>query len=217
MLRPEVILARLLEVVLIEALRSSAGAPCRQECCVALRTKEWQSRYADARASDTTLDNGAAGEAVCSVTLDIFRRFSRPWASRRWSICSPGEWAWPRTFCIETKAPSLKSRSVSATALSARSALPSVGVSECRRQDTFSSRATLCPRAGWFDRQDCSVRLDRIRPEVQHDFVQHWIEQKQDLAADRPTLAVLTVGYRLHSGPHNRSSCLRVFHYLGEP
>ncbi len=99
----EVVLAHLLEVLLIEALRSGAGTaaspglvraladprlaaspPRCARCTRAPRTHgPWPSWRRKPRCRARRSSNAS----------------SAPWAWRRWNTCWPGAWPWPRTCC----------------------------------------------------------------------------------------------------------------------
>lgn len=141
-LRParDVILARLLEVLFIEALRSTAGTAASPgllrgladgRLAVAIR------RMHESPALSWTVAQ-LAKEAALSRSA-FFERFSRAVGSRRWSTCSLGAWLWQRTCCGGRTVVLPRSRNVWATALPAHSASHSRAMWDCRRRGMHGS------------------------------------------------------------------------------
>jgi hypothetical protein len=138
----EVILAHLLEVLLIEGLRSTAGTAASPGLVRGL---------ADESALPRRYDGCTKAQRGCGRSHSWRRRLgclvqpsssgsAERWASRRWSICWLGAWLWPRTCFGRTKAASPKLRNVSAMVPRARSASHSPAMSDCRRPGMRASR-----------------------------------------------------------------------------
>lgn len=139
----EVILARLLEVLLIEALRSTAGTAA---------SANPRRRLADARlavALRRMHENPTRAWTVAQLAHEaalarsaFFERLVVRWVLLPWNTCSAGAWRWPKTCCGAGKSRSPRLPPTSATTPQAPSALPSRGTSDCRQPATHRSKPT---------------------------------------------------------------------------
>lgn len=144
----EVVLSRLLEVLLIEALRSMAGTHASPGLIRGLSDRRLALAIRGMHEHPTRAWTVAELARQAALSRSTFLSASAaPWAWRRWNICSPGAWRSRRTFCAATKAVSPRSRNASATVRPARSAWPLRGTWGGRPR---SMRATCRrPLAAW--------------------------------------------------------------------
>ena len=139
----DLVLTRLVEVLLIEALRATPGddAPpgllrglADARLAAAIRQMHGERR--------ALVDSGRAREDGRAVRSAFFERFTRAVGLPPMEYLLAWRWRSPRTCCAATSSGSPRSPSASATARPAPSAPPSAGTSASRRADT---RAT-----GWW-------------------------------------------------------------------
>lgn len=157
----EVVLSRLLEVLLIEALRSMAGTDASPGLVRGYPTAVSRSRSAECTNARRTRGRWLNSRRRPRFPARPFSNASAArWALRRWSTCSPGAWRWRRTCCAVTKAGSPRLRNASATAPPVPSALPSRGTSVVRPR---SMRArSRRPRPGCLGRINERLRAARL-------------------------------------------------------
>lgn len=174
----DVILAHLLSVLLIEALRSTEGPLAsagllrgladerlRYDGCTKARPRRGRSR-------------SWRRQQRCLVPRSSNASAAR-WASPRWSTCSAGVWRWRRTYCGGEKSPWAKSRNESAIAPRARSASHSRATSDSRRRSTYG---TMTSRRGRNERQRDEWRR-RDEGDPPRECAWNW---RGERIADRP-------------------------------
>ena len=148
----DLVLSRLVEVLLIEALRSTPG----EDAPAGAAPRAWPMRGSRSplrQMHDDPARSWTVAQLARKAALSrsaFFDRFAAPSVCRRWNISSPGAWPWRRICCAATTSRLSKSPNASATAPPAPSARRSAGTWGSRHVNMRASGRSPC-QAGHLD------------------------------------------------------------------
>jgi hypothetical protein len=139
----DLVLERLLEVMLIEALRSGSDAASAPGLARGLNDERLATaiRVVHARPGYPWTVEKLATEAALSRSA-FFARFHRMWVSRPWSICWHGAWRLPSGFCAGTISRSSRLQRTWVIARPVPSPSLLLAMSVCPRRVTHAPRET---------------------------------------------------------------------------